>query len=237
MLSPDLMKSDFSGPNLHLWCKQISEKRKAALAYLDQCLILCDQLLESKTRIYFSDHGASYPNVANWSEVRLHTYCLALGKGIPKMTVSDFFSFVYFEQLIRWILAPWENDAYDFLQKEAVFQGEDYYSESIVNAAIKFIKKGYPHNGIAFRGVRTDSCKYVLNALGEEYFYIIGEDGTETLTPLEDNALRQKLQSKCGTYFIDIRKYNKFKYSRKLYESILHDHPELGKPLWAAEEI
>jgi len=236
MLSPDLMKFDFSGPNLHLWCEEISEQRKVTLAYLDQCLILCDQLLESKTRIYLSDHGSYWPNIPNWCEDRLHTYCLVLGRGIRKMTVSSFFSFVNFEQLIRWILAPRENDISGFLANEAVFQGEDYYSESVVNAVIKFIKKGNPHDGIAFRGVRTNNCKYVLNALGEEYFYLIGEDGTETLTPLEDNALRQKLQSKCGTYFIDIRKYNKFKYSRKLYESILHDHPELGTPLWATDE-
>jgi len=236
-LSPDLTRFHFSGPNLHLLWEQIIEQRKVTLAYLDQCLMFYDQLLEGKTRIYFSDHGSYWVNVPDWSEERLRTYCLVLGKGIPKVGVSEFFTFVNFTRLIQWVLEPWENNIYDFVSKAAVFQSEDYYSESIVNAAIKFIKKGYPHNGIAFRGVRTDGCKYVLNALGEECFYIIGENGAETLTPLEDDKLRVELRNKCGTYFIDIRKHDKFKHSQKLYESILHDHPELGEPLWAEEEI
>ena len=152
------------------------------------------------------------------------------------MRVSGFFSYVDFENLIQWILEPQKSDFNTLLSEETIFQGEDYYAERIVNSAISSIKQGNPHNGIAFRGVRTGNCKYVLNALGEEYYYIINEDGTETQTPLEDDTLRAELQSKCGTYFIDIRKYDKFKYSRKLYESVLRDHPELGKPLWLTDE-
>ena len=119
---------------------------------------------------------------------------------------------------------------------EIVSQDVDYYGESTVNAAINFFKKGYPKNGIAFRCVRAGNYKYVLNALGEEYFYIIQEDGTEILAPLEDDAMRAELRNKCGTYFIDIYKDDKFKHSRKMYKSILQDHPELGKPLWLTEE-
>ena len=234
MLSPNMTEFHFSSPHLHLQSAQIEEQRKKALSYLEQCLMLWSQLLESKTQIFFSDHGPSYPNIPNWSEKRLHTYCFVSGNGILKRKAACFFEYIHFERLIRWILNPQETHFDSLLSKEVVFQGEDYYAERIVNSAISFIKKGHPHNGIAFRGIRTGNCKYVLNALGEEYYYIINEDGTETLTPLEDDALRAELRSKSGTYFIDIRKYDKFKHSRKLYESILQDHPELGPPLWLA---
>ena len=236
MISPDITEFDFSSPDFHLRNAKIESRRKATLAYLDQCLTLYNQLLGSKTQIFFSDHGPSYPNVPNWSEERLRTYCLVLGRGIPKMRVSSFFSYVDFENLVQWILEPQKSDFNTLLSRETIFQGEDYYAERIVNSTISSIKQGNPHNGIAFCGVRTGNCKYVLNALGEEYYYIINEDGTETWAPLEDDALRAELQSKCGTYFIDIRKYDKFKHSRKLYESILRDHPELGPPLWLAGE-
>lgn len=236
MISPDTTEFDFSSPDFHLRSAKIRSRRRTTLAYLDQCLTLYNQVLGCKTQIFFSDHGSSYPNVPNWSEERLRTYCLVLGRGIPKMRVSGFFSYVGFEDLVRWILEPQKSDVNTLLSKEIIFQGEDYYAERIVNSTISSIKQGNPHNGIAFRGIRTGNCKYVLNALGEEYYYIINEDGTETETLLEDDALRAELQTKCGTYFIDIRKYSKFKNSKKLYESILRDHPELGKPLWLTDE-
>lgn len=236
MVSPDLEDPDFIGPDIHLWGMRVQERRKKTLAYLEQCLTLYNQLLGQKTQVFFSDHGSSYPNIVNWSEERLRTYCFVLGADIPRMRATEFFSLINFERLIHWILEMEKYPLDVFFSRDVIFQGEDYYAERIVNSAINFIKKGISRNGIAFRGVRTGNCKYVLNALGEEYYYIINEDGTETLTPLEDDALRAELQSKCGTYFVDIRKYDKFKHSRKLYESILQDHPELGKPLWMAEE-
>ena len=163
-------------------------------------------------------------------------YFLILGQAVRRQRVKKFFSFLNFQELVQWLIEPERNSLDCVLMDEAVSQDVDYYGEDTVNATIKYFKRGYPHNGIAFRGIRTGDCKYVLNALGEEYYYIIGEGGEETLTPLEDDALRAELQRKCGTSFIDIRKYDKFKHSRKLYESILQDHPELGPPLWLTGE-
>lgn len=236
MLSPDLSTLDLLRPNLHTKSIQAIAQRKTSLAYLDQCLALYSQLLGEKTQIFFSDHGNYWSDISAWSEERLHTYCLILGKSIPKKRVKKFFSHIKFQELLQWLIDPEEYSLDQVLMNEIITQDVDYYGESTVNAAINFFKRGYPQSGIAYRSIRTGTCKYVLNALGEEYYYIIGKDGTETLMPLEDEELRAELRRKCGTYFIDIRKYDKFKYSRKLYESILQDHPELGPPLWLTEE-
>lgn len=235
-LSPDLTRFDLSRPDLYEKETKALEQRRSTMAYLDRCLMLYNRLLGTKTQLFFSDHGGFWSDVADWSEERLHVYLLILGKSIPRRRIKEFFSYFHFQELVQWLIEPEKNSLDLALAEAAVLQDVDYYGESTVNAEINFIKKGCPHNGIAFRGVRTGNCKYVLNALSEEYYYIINEDGTETRIPLENDALRAELQSKCGTYFIDIRKYDKFKYSRKLYESILQDHPELGPPLWLTEE-
>ena len=236
MLSPDLTKFDLARPDPYVKNAQAMEQRRTSLAYLDRCLMLYDQLLGEKTHIFFSDHGAYWADAAAWSEERLHVYCLILGKSIPRQRIRRFFSYINFQELIQWLIEPEKYRLDRALIDEIVSQDVDYYGESNINAAINFFKKGYPKSGIAYRSVRTGNCKYVLNALGEEYYYIVNEDGTEVLTPLEDDGLRAELRRKCGTYFIDIRKYDKFKHSRKLYESILRDHPELGPPLWLSGE-
>ncbi len=236
MLSPDLTKFDLLRPDMYAKDIQALEQRRKALAYLDRCLMLYNRLLGTRTQLFFSDHGAFWSNVVEWAEERFHVYLLILGKSIPRRRIKKLFSYLNFQELVQWLIEPEKNSLDRALTDEAAIQDVDYYGESNVNAEINFFKKGYPHNGFAFRGIRTGNCKYILNALGEEYYYIINEDGSETLTPLEDDALRTELRSKCGTHFIDIRKYDKFKHSRKLYESILQDHPELGKPLWLTEE-
>lgn len=237
MISPDWIDDfNYLPSDPHTRTDDAMKRRKTTLGYLDQGLSLCNQILGDKVQIYFSDHGRYWSDIPEWSEERLHTYCAVLGNGIPRERLSAFFQYTDFENLIRWIIEPETNSFHQIFSNEIKFQDVDYYKEVIVNAAIDSNRDGLSRNGIAFRGVRTGNCKYVLNALGEEYYYMINEDGTETLTPLEDDALRAELQSKCGTYFIDIRKYDKFKHSRKLYESILRDYPELGKPLWLTEE-
>lgn len=235
MLSPDLPKFDLLRPDLHAKSIQAIAQRKTSLAYLDQCLMLYRQLLGEKIQIFFSDHGNYWSDVPSWSEERLHTYCLILGKSIPRQRIQKFFSYINFQELLQWLIEPEKYSLDHALMDGVVTQDVDYYGESTVNAAIGFLKRGYPRSGIAYRSVRAGNCKYVLNALGEEYYYIIDQDGTEILTPLEDDALRTELQRKCGTYFIDIRKYDKFKHSLKLYQSILQNHPELGTPLWLTE--
>lgn len=236
MLAPNLVKFDLSRPDLYAKSEQGMEQRRVCLAYLDKCLMLYSRVFEGKEQIFFGDHGSYWSNVAAWSEERLHVYCLVLGKNIPKARVKGFFPYVNFEELLRWLIEPEENALNGVLQDEIVSQDVDYYGESTVNAAIGFFQKGYPHSGIAYRCIRTGNRKYVINALGEEFYYIINEDGTEVLTPLEDDALRAELRNKCGTYFIDIRKHDKFKHSRKLYASILKDRPVLGRPLWEKED-
>lgn len=188
---------------------------KASCGYLDQCLLLYHKLLGNKTQIFFSDHGARLG--MRWGEQALHPYCFVVGENIPKVTVTRFFPYTNFEKLIRWLIDPASLSLDDACTDEVIIQDTDFYDPVMIDRCIRQNREKYV---VAFRGILNHDYKYVINALGEEFFYQRQQDGSEKLVPLEDPALRAELRDKCGTKFLDIDQYDKFRYSRKLYESI-----------------
>lgn len=188
---------------------------KAVYGYLDQCLLLYHKLLGNKTQIFFSDHGVHLPDEENWSELTLHPYCFVVGENIPKITVTRFFPYKNFDKFLRWLADPAHSSLDDVCEDEVIFQDTDYYSEKLI---ARHIRNNTPKKGLAYRGILNYDYKYVINALGEEFFYRRQQDGTEKLVPLEDPALRTELQNKAGTRFLGIDRFDKFRHTKKLYE-------------------
>lgn len=188
---------------------------KATFEYLDQCLSLYRKLLGNKTQVYFSDHGKHMWADENWSESLLHPYCFAVGENIPEMAVTRFFPLGNFEKFARWLVDPTRFPLDDVCTDEVIFQDTDFFNPRMID---QFIQRDQARKGIAYRGVLTYDYKYAINALGEEFFYQMQQDGREELIPLEDPALRTELQAKSGTEFLDIDRYDEFRYARKLYE-------------------
>lgn len=191
---------------------------KTTFGYLDQCLALYHKLLGEKTQIFFSDHGqkVGYKNM-RWDEQVMHPYCFAVGKDIPKIIVTRFFPYINFGKFIQWIVDSTIFALEDVCADEIAFQDTDYYNPWKIDAVIEADNAKF---GIAYRGILNYEYKYVINSLGEEFFYRVQPDSSEELVPLEDPALRAELRNKAGTKFLDIYQYDKFLYSRKLYESI-----------------
>jgi len=218
MFSPDLLSlynmniiSDIPG--------QLQQKQ-TALNYLDQCLAIYHRLLGDTVQIYLSDHGNDlhlYSRV-HWAETRLHTYSFVVGKGIPQRTFLQFFPYQNFLRLVQALLEPEKYSVENACTEEVVFQDVDFYNPNMIKTAIN---QGHPEVALAFRGVLNVQYKYVLNTLGEEFFYLRQKDGTEVSTKLTDDTLRQKFRQKCGTKFLDIRQIEKFQSSRIVYECIL----------------
>lgn len=214
---PDLKKPvntlrDMFGTDRTRWEAQ----KKAALGYLDQCLALYHKLLGNKTQIFFSDHGDSLWEEP-WKEQVLHPYCFAVGDNIPRKTITRFFPYRNFEGFVRWLLDPAHHLLDDVCTDELIFQDTDFFNPERIEL---FIKKGDTRSGIAFRGILNYDCKYVINALGEELFFKMQQDGSEKPVPLEDPVLRTELRDKIGTEFLDIYQHNEFRYARKLYDFI-----------------
>lgn len=209
--APDLKQPlPLEGITRQQWEAQI----KVACGYLDQCLLLYHKLLGNKTQIFFSDHGSHFPEEENWSELTLHPYCFAVGENIPKITVTRFFPYKNFEKFLRWLVDPTRISLDDVCTDEVTFQDTDCYNSLLID----YLRNKRAKKGLAYRGVLNYDYKYVMNAFGEEFFYQRQQDGTEEMVPLGDPALRTELQSKAGTKFLDIYQYDKFRYTRKLYE-------------------
>lgn len=192
---------------------------KAAYGYLDQCLLLYHKLLGDKTQIFLSDHGmpSRLMPTGRFEDQPIHPYCFVVGEGIPKTTVARFFPYINFEKLVRWIVDSTHFSLGDACTDEVIIQDTDFYSSARID---NFIQSDCEKFGIAFRGILNYDHKYVINSLGEEFFYQMQLDGSEKSAPLEDPTLRAELQAKAGTKFLDIYQYDKFSYTRKLYESI-----------------
>lgn len=189
---------------------------ETALGYLDQCLLLYHKLLGDKTQIFFSDHGQPLWG-SPWTDQQLHPYCFVVGENIPKKTVTRFFPYKNFEKFVQWLVDPVHFSMDDVCADEVIFQDIDFGNPAMID---RFIKEGRIRNGIAYRGILNYDYKYVINPLGEEFFYQIHQDGSEELVPLKDLALRDELRSKSGTVFLDINRYDEFRYVRKLYDLI-----------------
>ena len=196
---------------------QVEDQIKSAYEYLDQCLLLYHSLLGDKTQIFLSDHG--WDTTVRFEEQALHPYCFAVGKDIPKITVTRFFSYTNFEKFVRWIVDPIRFSLDDACEDEVVIQDTDFYHPLLIDRVIQYLSDR-PEHGLAYRGIATYDYKYAINSLGDEFFYQIQPDGSEKLVPLEDPVLRAELREKVGTKFLDIYQYDKFLYTRKLYEVI-----------------
>lgn len=185
--------------------------------YLDQCLCFYHKMLGNKTQVFLSDHGQGVLYGTRWEEQILHSYCFAVGKDIPKITVTRFFPYKNFGMFIQWLVDPVRFPLDDVCMDEMFFQDVDYYNPWIIDKCIKDDNAKY---GIAYRGIINYEYKYVINALGEEFFYRMQQDVSEEPVPLEDPALRAELRDKAGSTFLDIYRYDKFFHTRKLYDFI-----------------
>ena len=212
---------------------EMETQRETALRYLDQCLTLYNYLLRNKIHIFLSDHGWDHIGNKRWSEDFLHSYCLAIGEGIPKKRISEIFSYINFDKFIYWILEPEKNPIENALTDKAIFCDLEFYSARLVNQCFKY---GMPKAGLAYRGVIYAGYKYVINSIGEEFFYKL-EDNNEVRAPSADEALLQEMRTICGTHFADPREYEQFKYALETYKRIYEANPAYSRPLWLAKSV
>ena len=214
MLAPNLREpiADMGVPS-----RRRGRQMQAACSYMDQCLSLYSRLTRGNVQIFFSDHGAHLETTLDWTEDKLHPYLFVVGDRIPRRTIRRFFPYRNFWKLIRWVLDPERFSLDDICADEAVFQDIDFYHPRLIDLCLR---QAEPQIGIAYRGVRDYDRKYVITALGNEYFYRITDDGGEIPMELTDEGLRRELRQKCGTFFLDIYQYDKFRHTRRLYEQI-----------------
>ena len=187
--------------------------------YIDRQLEFYEKFYgENAVKIYMSDHG----RVGNspMDDNKIHIMFAISGKNVPPMTIKSMFSLVKFPDVIKKIILnekDWESLTDEYVRIENL----DAYNELVVQKTLA--GELSREEMYQCRGVVTASEKYFLYAYGKEYYFI--DDMLYEKKP--DDSLYEeripKLKKICGETFIDIFKYEKFRYSRELYKDIRLD--------------
>lgn len=197
------------------WKAEECQKQAAVSgAYIDKQLAFYESFYgKNSIKIYMSDHG----RVGNspFNEKKIHIFFSVNGIGIKSRKIDKMFSLVNFTKVIQTILE--DRDDWDKLTDEYVLvENLDAYDERVVNDTLSgrlSVEEMYQ-----CRGIVTEKDKYFLYAYGKEYYFSSRTSvKNEIDNPIYAERIKE-LKNLCGKELIDIYQYEKFKYSRLLYE-------------------
>jgi len=136
------------------------------------------------------------------------------GSGILRESVNAMFSLVNFPELIKKIVLG-QSDWNKLTNEYIIIENLDAYDERVVSTMLS--GKFGTDEMYQCRGIVTLTDRYYLYAYGKEYYFT---DHSSTQNEIDNYQYADrisKLKKLCGRDFIDIFKYDKFKYSRRLY--------------------
>ena len=201
------------------WKEEKCQKQAAVSgAYIDKQLAFYEPYYGKKSiKIYMSDHG----RVGNspFNEEKIHIIFSISGIGIKSRKIDEMFSLVNFPKVIQLILE--DRDDWEKLTDEYVLiENLDAYNELVVSYTLS--GKLSVEEMYQCRGIVTKKDKFFLYAYGKEYYFTSRmSEKNEIDNPLYTERIAE-LKDLCGEEFIDIYQYEKFKYSRLLYENDIH---------------
>lgn len=181
--------------------------------YIDRQLEFYEKFYgENSVKIYMSDHG----RVGNspMDDNKIHIMFSISGRNMEPMTVKSMFSLVKFPELIKKIILD-ESDWESLTENYVLIENLDAYNELVVQKTLS--GELGREEMYQCRGIVTETEKYFLYAYGKEYYF-----RDDVLSRNEINNILYKdrileLKQLCGDIFIDIFKYEKFRYSREMY--------------------
>ena len=167
------------------------------------------------SHIYFSDHGVLRKQ-GTLDETRNHIFLIVNGPDICSQKISELVSLKDFYKLIGYVISPEKNDLSDIMSEYVFGQTYDYYSEASVEQVLnsKMDKRFWMQQ----RSVRTKHEQYILMVDGSEYYFILPDEKTNYIMDKAYENRINELRSICGSYFIDINKFDYFVDSRRLYK-------------------
>lgn len=196
------------------WNQETCRKQaKISGEYINAQLAFYEEFYkENAVNIYMSDHG----RVGNspMSEAKTHIMLIVNGKDILHRYINNMFSLVKFPDLIEKIIS--ENDDWDDLTDYYVLiENLDAYSELSVRDTLSGrLKKEEMYQ---CRGIITEQDKFYLYANGKEYYFPSRESNQNEINNPVYKSRIMELKKLCQDRFINIYRYEKFKYSRQLY--------------------
>lgn len=190
-------------------------KRQAEISgkYIDKQLEFYEKLYpENAVEIYMSDHG----RVGNspMSEKKIHIMLTVNGKDILCEQVNAMFSLVSFPELIKELILG-QSDWNKLTNEYVIIENLDAYDERVVSTTLS--GKLSTEEMYQCRGIVTLADRYYLYAYGKEYYFTDRWSNENEICNHKYSERIRALKETCGQEFIDIFRYDKFKYSRLLY--------------------
>lgn len=171
-------------------------------------------LLGKGVAVFFADHGTDLTrNTAQYKEDTSHLPLCIVGAGIEHKVEKGLLDTKRFTDILSSILQENEDIVCsDILQ----VNGIDGYNKNW----IKYImdNESY-HIGMQYNGVRTQTDIYVMDASGEEFYYLLPNEDDNEITNSKYQERIQYLKQKTLQKHIDIYTHPKFKDSHLIYEA------------------
>lgn len=192
------------------------KQNKKSYSYLNEQLEFYSNLLpDDMIKIYMSDHG-NLLKLDTWQfrEQRIHPFFLVEGKNIQANIINDIFSYINFKYIIKYILYEDERYLKKAISEYSVIEDVDRYSLKYINS---LLHSGNIEHGMAYRGVVTNSDKYIRLANGKEFYFILPDESKNLIDYSRFSDRIAELSKIAGDYFLDLDDYPEFEHSKKLY--------------------
>ena len=124
------------------------------------------------------------------------------------------FSLVSFPDLIKKLILR-QSDWSKLTNEYVIIENLDAYDERVVSTTLS--GKLSTEEMYQCRGIVTLSDRYYLYAYGKEYYFTDRWSNENEVCNQKYSERINELKKICGQEFIDIFRYDKFKYSRLLY--------------------
>lgn len=182
--------------------------------YIDRQFAFYDKLLgRQNIKIYMSDHGRITNSVMR--ESRVHTiFIIDRPKALHKV-IKGLTSLIDFYKIIEFCLDE-ENNFEQIERPYVLVEALDYYNLSWIQTTLA--NPEYDKlEGMQRRGVITMQDRYCRFASGIEAYYK-EDDRNNQINNRKYEKRIEELRRLCDGEFVDIDQYEKFKYSKMLYE-------------------
>ncbi len=187
--------------------------------YMDRQLSYYMELFgNNPTKLFFSDHGYMLESkTPQYSEDMAHiTMCLQ-GEGIEHRREEKLIQTENIGGLIRYILTKDIRDYKKCVSDTININGIDSYNMTWISYLIKF---DTAQTGVQFNGVRTLKDMYILEATGDEHYYILPDWRIDFINNSDYEDRIEYLRSLLNRKSININKHPKFKDAHIIYEAL-----------------
>ena len=208
------------GTNVYIDKSRYTCQMEESIEYLEQQILWYRDYFDGNIcKIYMSDHGLTRPGYLNDA---IHTFCFVKDTGILKGRVNKFFSYLKFNELLKYIIEPTCENFEDIFSEYILIQNDHPYSRKFCND----IKRRFDKNQevqwekwMGFRGIVTKNYKMVLFPNGHEKWFDLA-DNLIASEEIEDQKLVEFMRDNVGDIFPDISNVDNYKETKKLYEKI-----------------